>query len=455
MDSVSEEHLPVDGNKVSPRIVGRMTHRGTYGRILFGIVIVGSTLPMMLVFAPLQTRWLTAVGMSHVYAVIDGPEVNDWQSSAKPGLDRPTVIKRLEVESGGDWQVVLDNPDLNHDLKKFAHEDSQHPSVVAFRKATADLVPAPFDVFEVARRVRRLTHHETDFGGHEIWDCLTAARANRGLWCHHFCRLFAAVCTSRGYTTRLVSLSCRGNHFDHAVCEIYVPEMGGWMMIDVDFEVAYRSGNGWLTAVEIQQIWKSVREDVALDKRFKDAPLQAAKRRDKILTIHDLEIVEFGQHESHLRDERFAVSPTGLNLELFEYVFLAVRDDYLSEAYPYAHPRRIGQICFRADSAGELIEVCPEAHYSPLNFAYAPIGRSSVQIVDVGPGPHLSLRFASSMPNLEFFQVRQDQGDWQVVEDPKVGSWMLLGAVNALAVRAVNQQGVAGPATELRIEERY
>lgn len=430
----------------------RIRRRRKYRRLLVGMILVGCTLPMMLVVAPLQTRWLTAVAMKQFYAVIDGRENIVWNTASERGLDPQGIGSRLAAENGGKWNVVFANPDLSRDLRNFAHEDPQHPSVVAFRKATADLVPETFDVFEVARRVRRLTNHRTDFSGHEIWDCLAAARSGRGLWCHQFCRLFAAVCSSRGYTTRMVSLSCRGNHFDHAMCEIYLPDMGGWTLIDVDFEIAYRAGDRWLTAIELQQIWKSVRDDVPFEKRFEDTSTQAAKRRDWIAAKHELEIIEFGSEEMNLRAERFRVSPTSYNLELFEYVFLAVRDDYLSETYPFAHPFRIGQICFRADESEDLIEVCPEAHYAMWESVYAQVGRSHVEAISVHEGPSLQLRFTSSMPNAELFQVRHNSGDWQIVKNPQLEAWALMHSVNTLEVRAVNSQGVGGPVTAIQIK---
>lgn len=426
--------------------------RVKYRRILAGICLAACTLSMIPVIAPLHTRWFAAAAMKHVYSVIDSPTKPDWDQTTERGIAPLEITRRLESVTGDQWKIVVDNPDLTADLQDFAHEDLQHPSVAAFREATADLVPETFDVFEVARRVRQLTNHQTDFTGQDVWDCLASARQKRGFWCHHFCRLFGAVCTSRGYTTRIISLSCLGNHFDHAMCEIYVPEMGGWMVIDVDFEVAYRAGDRWLTAVELQQIWKSIRHDVSDKKRFEDDPTEAARRRGWIMEERNLEIVEFGQDESHLRQARFEVSPTGLNLELFEYVFLAVRDDYLSDTHPFGHPYRIGQICFRADGADDLIEVCPEAHHVPISSAYAPIGRSHVRMIGLSHGPSLELAFTSSMANIEQFQVRCDTGDWTIVEDPQRQIWRLAESVNTLEVRAMNSQGVSGPVTAIRIE---
>lgn len=446
---------PIASTKPSATCEDQIHRRRTYRRLLTGILIVACTVPAIIVVAPLRTRWLTAVGMRHFYALTDASINIGHETRTSPthqGLSPQAICDELTIQNDDEWQVTFSNPDLTTDLQQFAHENLQHSSTAAFRAATVDLVPGSFDVFEVARRVRRLTEHRTDFGGHDIWECLGAARAKRGFWCHHFARLFASVCTSRGYTTRIVSLSAFGNHFDHAVCEIFLPELGGWMLIDVDFEVAYRSDGKWLTSVELQQIWKSIRDDIPRDRRMEDTPAQSAIRRARIAAEHDLEVVEFGEEESHLRDARFAVSSTGFNLELFEYVFLAVRDDYLSQAYPFGHPYRIGQICFRADGTNHLIEVCPEAHSAAPSTAYAPVGRSTIKVTAVAPDLTLQLRFDTRMPNHQYFQVRHNGGEWQPSMAPQEELWPLTSAANILEVRTFNSQGVCGPITKIEVK---
>lgn len=445
--SEANEPATPDQPSATKTVFGR---RKWFQRILVATTLAVGVVAALLIFAPLQTRWLVAAGMKQVYAFSDDNLSKGRADNARPGLTLKSICERLDSQSEAKWTVQIDQPQSGANLKAFAHEDLQHPSVVKFRNATADLVPETFDVFEVARRVRKLTQHRTDFHGHDVWECLGAARSGRGLWCHHFCRIFASVCTSRGYTTRIVSLSQSGGHFDHAACEVFLPQMGGWMLIDVDFEVAYRAHGRWLTAVDLQRIWQTVRDDIPSEHRFDDAPEQSGKRRSQIVARHGLEVVEFGDEERHLRDARFEVSPTGLNLELFEYVFLAVRNDYLSRSYPFAHPYRIGQVCFRADQSNELIEVCPEAHYVPSQTVYEAVGSTRLKAEAVTDKFGLKLCFETTMPNFQEFQLRHNHlGNWEPMSKCLSEHWALTEKTNVLEVRAVNKLGVFGPTTSI------
>ncbi|MEZ6127672.1 MAG: hypothetical protein R3C59_03255 [Planctomycetaceae bacterium] len=429
-------------------------HRKTrYRRLLTGLLAAAVAVPLLVLLAEVHVRWMTAIGMQHLYDLIDPPLDVDSGPPARRGLDPERIKHALTSQNGGQWQVIADSTDISSDFADFAHEDPQHSSTIAFRKDTADLVPEEFDVFEIARSVRALTNRRTDFTGHNVRDVLEAARARRGLQCHHFVRLFGSVCSSRGYTTRMVLLSALGQDFDHAACEVFLPESARWILIDVDFGIAYRSRGVWLNAYELQQIWKAVRDDVPTGQRMAGISTESARRKNRIKTEHSLEMVKFGQTESELRRERLAASPTGCNLELFEYIFLATRDDYLSRSYPVAHPFRIGQICFRADGLESLIETCPEAHFVPVETAYASIGRSTVEVVRVNPGPDLKLRFASSMPRFQGFEVRRNHGEWQAVKTPDDFHWTLYAGANVLEVRAVNMIGVSGPPAGISIRQ--
>ena len=403
--------------------------------------------------APLESRWLVANGLEQFYEVVDGSEPNHFGPQRVPGLADEAVRGRLDELTGQHWQI--ENHTASHLLKDptdFAHEDPTRSQVATFREQTAELWVEPIDVFEVARRVRHLTRHETDFDSNDVVECLNAARSGRGLLCQHFSRLFACVCSARGYTTRVVSLSSNGEYFDHAMCEIYLPEQRKWVLIDTDFGVAYRRNDEWLNAVEVQAGWKQLR-----DGKFEPNGSTAAQKQTTVLKETGIELVVFGNSEPNLRDKRMAESPTGMNLELFEYLFLAMRDDNIGMQYPPGHPTKVKQLCFRADGTDEFVEVCPEAEFRDQANAYWHVGASEIQFLSVQQEtdtdqPELQLQFSTRTPRFKEFEIRINGQTWQSCE-PNL-TWPLSNDKNQIDLRSINSSGVRGPISTIHIEPK-
>lgn len=413
--------------------------RGLRRLAAIGVVVL-AMIPTAVLIAPTESRWVAAVGFQTFYDIVEEDERSHFGPEPRACLTFTEVEDRLQaLRADTCWKITGARPVAASPTLPFAHEDTSHPAVSAFRAETADLVPSPFDPFEVARRVRALTRHETDFDSDDVSEYLAAARSGRRLLCHHFSRLFGAVCTAHGYTTRVISLSAKGDHFDHAVCEIYMPEFRKWIAIDTDFEMAYRKDGQWLNAAEIQREWQQLRD--SLDNANKTAARVAT----------NIELVPFGNSEPHLRQQRLEVSPSGLNLELFEFVFIAMRDDYLSRKYPTGHPAKVRQLCFRADTREDFVPVCPEAIFARHDIAYWHVGHTNAEITRVGNGPFVELRFSTRTPRFCKFEIRVDGASWEPVLKATRHEWSLHLGANRFEVRSINAAGLRGAITKLEV----
>ena len=115
-----------------------------------------------------------------------------------------------------------------------------------------------------------------------------------------------------------------GTASDHAVCEVYVPDLGKWIVVDPDFNVAYRKGRVWLNAYELQQAWHELKATYGVeDLRQLSSPLGRTPPavRQSIASRMGVKMVLLGPAGEDLRQSNlYNSSCTGMNLEFFEFV---------------------------------------------------------------------------------------------------------------------------------------
>ena len=407
-------------------------------------------IPVIAVVAPAESRWLAAAGFETFYDTFQESAPTPTGPARTPGLSADQTEKALQnVDPNRTWQVGL-MPEPPTEFSRFAHERPDAQQVINFEEQTSDLALEPFDLLATATAVRALTTHKDDVTSDDIRENLLAARSGRGLICQHFARLFGSVCSCRGYTTRTVSLSATGDDFDHALCEVFDPEHSAWVAVDVDLSIAYRRDGKLLSAIEVQDSWRKLRDQIGLgldlgnDKR--------AMSPEQIFKLTGTEVVCFASEiEPDLRDERMQSSRSGMNLELFEFVFLAMRDDYLSMDYPVGHPARVRQLCFRADGLQDISPVCPEAIFVARESAYAPVSWCSLSVTGVDVGPTVDLQFGTRTPHFLVFEYSVDGSEWQAVGSP-TRTWQLHSGTNEFRLRSVNFAGVRSEITRLQID---
>ena len=177
----------------------------------------------------------------------------------------------------------------------------------------------------------------------------------------------------------------------------------------------------------------------------------ATARKADIAALANIEVVRFGESEPELWAHRTKMSESGINLELFEYIFLARRDDCITREYPIGHPLRTRQLGFRADGRHDLVEVCPSAEYGLAEQAYAPIAVSWIEVTDVNDG-QLTLRFSTHTPRFNHFELRQRGAEWEQVVDSRASRTLpATPGRNVVELRAVNSFGIAGQVAALEI----
>ena len=281
---------------------------------------------------------------------------------------------------------------------------------------------------------------------------LTLAQQKKLLTCRYFAVLYSQCAVVKGYTARVLGLSRTGQLAEHAVTEVYAPEFGKWILIDCNFNVAYRRKGQWLNAAELHSAWMAIKADAAASGTSVNDHLRDYKA--ELPARLGIEMVELGPEGAPLRASNlYGGSATDLNLEYFEYVLYHTRNDYLSAYYPPAHRKANLQFVLQNPRRTSPPPVCPDGYLiDRLDDLYFPVGRTSLALVEsAGAPPGVVVELGAWTPNFDRFEFRLDQGEWQAHRAPRL-EWPLHAGVNTLEVRSVNSAGLRGEVASLQID---
>ena len=341
------------------------------------------------------------------------------------------------------------------DAIEFAHEWLGHDRVRGFKEKLPFELTSSTSVFEMSQLVRSLTEHgETSLPnvGTNPIAYLKFATEGRPLTCRYFSILFGATAKTAGYTSRLFTLSKNGRARSHAVAEVYVPSLSKWVLIDADFNIAYKKDGVWLNAKELHHAWIDLKQNLA-ERSLVLKELENAIEQVRSLT--GVEVVELGPAGSELRDSNmYSASPTGINLEFYQYVIFRVRNDYLSAKYPVGHPVRTREYVLQEDANASLPPIADTAYViEDIEKFYWPVGRSHIAIDDWGNADsvEVDLTLSTWTPNFQEFEIRFNEETWTKT-DRRSLQWELQLGKNMFEARSVNLAGLRGETSRVEIQ---
>lgn len=329
----------------------------------------------------------------------------------------------------------------------FQHEFTGSSQVEQFRHEAASILPDPANVFMLSSKVRGLTRHEA-WKGSELnesnpLDLLRAARQGSPLTCRPFSLVFGSCAVVQGYTSRLIGLSLDGTHFDHAVSEVYVPEFGKWIVIDPDFNVAYRRYGQWQNAGELHDIFQEI-------KSSSNAVASRTALRGHIRNSQ-LELVVLGEEGHDLRHSNLYGTMDGIGLRLYNNVIYSTRNNYLSASYPKGHPKRTFQYAIVPQNHGSTLAVCPEASIvKDRSIVYFPVGQTEIQIARKHSDDTIEIQLGTWTPNFKAFEIRVDDAGWKTQGHLPIVVPISDGK-HVVVARSVNMAGLRGESSQLEI----
>ncbi len=396
------------------------------------------------------------------FVLAAGREETFWPTKIGPYrivIEHPSP----DIGQGEDLKNASTSSSIRHSFL-FQAENSDSSALRPFAHSAQEILRAAANEWELCDQVRRLTEHGGELPAELLMkpdDVLRAAQAGKRLTCRPFALLLVELCTLKGCTSRLLGLSSDGNAFEHAVTEAYLPEEGRWVVLDPDFNIAYRREGRWLSAAELHDAWvalkRQIEANLGTNDREKVGTWLKAHRRE-LPSLTQVEVVPLGDAGQTLRDSNLPSSSTGMGLDWYEQVFYPVRNDYLTSTYPFGHDVRVRQYLLNSDAALPNPPICPEAvPLSDRRAVYWPSGRTSVTISPDSAAaaqssslPVLVLELSTYTPNFRHFEISRDDGPPEKFTGARYA--VDLGSQpQDMSITAVNHAGVHGEATTVRI----
>lgn len=357
--------------------------------------------------------------------------------------------------------VPPESPTLPHKIK-FDSENLASPLLDPLRNLGKEFVEQSENEFDLCNNLRSTTIHGQDFR-EDIYskpdEFLSLAKKGKRLTCRHFSIAYVGLASLKGYTSRVLGLSQTGDRFNHAVVEIYSPDLGKWVMIDPDFNITYRHKGVPLSAAELHDAWTELKRQSQLKTGVTDAQQTLswlAANKAAIPGLTGIEVVPLGRVGEDLRRTNLEWgSDTGMGLEWYEYVFYRCRNDYLTGYYPFAHPRRVRQFVLQEDIAAGPPRVCPEALViNDRREVYWPVGRVIVSLPSIDhddSAEAIVLQLSTYTPNFQSFEVSENGAAWSTHNLPSY-EWKLRPGKHELRFRTANLGGVRGEVTTVRAD---
>lgn len=337
----------------------------------------------------------------------------------------------------------------------FNHEWLGHDRVKKFRDHLPFKVTPDVSLFDLSQKVRNLTKHGVPQFSEintDPLEYLQLANEEFDLNCRYFSVIYETSARMAGYTTRLISLSKTGDHRDHAVSEVFAPQFGKWILIDCDFNISYQREGIWLNAHELHSAWREVASLVRSLIRQKVA---VPKIADEVHKLTKISLVELGSASAELRrTNMYGQSPTGMNLEFFEYVLYQIRNDYLSASYPPGHPTRTTEYYLDLKSQLAPPAVAPEAkRIANYDDLYWSVGRTGIGAMSIcgEESPTIEIQLSTWTPNFQCFEYRLDQSEWTRNSNSRI-SFACPDGIHSLEARSVNLAGLRGEPATLKFQ---
>lgn len=253
-------------------------------------------------------------------------------------------------------------------------------------------------------------------------------------FCAQYAQLMASAAASLGWVDRVLALrrhqgaNAKGGSTEHSTTEIWSNQHRKWVMLDPTSNFHVLKSGVPLNAWEIRQDWfyndgRDLIFVVGKDQR---------KYRKADLPIHLKRFTDFGD---------LTLEPD--ELDKYGFIGYIPNTDLMDSGYDYAQMFITkDQLC----DGTEWHKRTQPAH--PALQPYFPIGQAAIQIASKDDG--LAVTLQTLTPNLKHFETRENQSDWRIADPAFL--WRLRPGPNQLQARTLNQFGIPGPISTVRIE---
>jgi hypothetical protein len=338
--------------------------------------------------------------------------------------------KSLRVFEVTRWQ----NPDLGA-ASAHQFDEWSHPKLKELRERYQLAAVVAGKKTEVERQVAlmrwvhgRWSHDGWNEPSHtDALTILAEAQAGKHFRCVEYSATLAGVLQAMGYPARKIGLKRRGSSYGlgkgHVVTEAWNNELGKWIVLDGQNDATWQEGNVLLDAAEV---------------------------RERLLAgrTAGLRMVSHGSPWSKEWKEPTERAQWVLYFDDLDYS--ASNADFAGKGnehrWQLLRPGQAPELLFQGDPRGSEQVLDRALVYPALNQVHLDLSASAR---DRTVDHFLTVRLSTSTPSFDHFELTS--GGKTVRQRDRTWSWTLTPGPNSLAVRAVNQAGLAGPPAQIDV----
>lgn len=325
--------------------------------------------------------------------------------------------------------------------KRFKFDSYQNPKLKELREhyKLDEVIASGKDELDQQILLMDWTHHQFKKFGRPSTNAkgalkiLKAIEEGHTFFCAHYAQVFVSCAASLGWVDRELALRrhqgvAAGGSTEHSSTEIWSNQHRKWVMLDPTSNMHLEKDGVPLSAYEIRQEW--------FYRDGRDLVFVIGKERKR---YQKSELPIFLGHFAGFGDLR--LDPD--ELDKYGFTGYIPNTDLMDAGEDY------GKMFIVKD------KLCDGTRWHertvPANPAvdpYFPIGQAALSLSLIDGKVHAALQTLT--PNFRTYEIQFDGRGWSSSQDHFV--WNVRPGVNRLAVRTVNQFGVAGPVSTAQLE---
>jgi len=285
-------------------------------------------------------------------------------------------------------------------------------------------------------------------------DILQAAENGRNFSCNEYANVFTDIMHSLGFVCRTIGvvtsdIAYGGMGVSHSLCEAWSNDLNKWILIDPQFGLLIKQGNQYVNFAELQVLLSKKQEKSIQFEHF-DTRKKTTKEREQLRTEY-LEFIKqynayimfnarlSGRDVLHVwtmgKQSQFLTNQGGNTRPL---IFL---NDYEKAYFSLNRTHMLFDFNIPSGDAGSVAAI--DSNLTQELFLERMAETASI--------PDFTLTFSNNMPWFSYYEMRfNEDNSWKKVSGNTM-KLILKEGKNSIEVRSVNQAGIAGPITFMKI----
>ena len=285
-------------------------------------------------------------------------------------------------------------------------------------------------------------------------EILQAAENGRNFSCNEYANVFTDIMHSQGFVCRTIGVATAdiaygGMGVSHSLCEAWSNEFNAWILIDPQFGLMIQHGKRYVNYLELQDLI-SQKKEKELQFEYFDARKKTAKEKEELRKNY-LDFIK--QYNAYIMFNARQASK-----DILHVLSLGNHAQFLTNQGGNTRPliflNSPEKAYYSLNRTHILFDYnIPSGDAGSLSASDSILTQSAFmeRMAEMASIPDFTLTFSNNMPWFSHYEMRfNDDNAWKKVNANSM-RLILRDGKNSIEVRSVNQAGIPGPITSMKI----